>query len=250
MAAEKAFLLPVVIDKTTEAEALVPERFREVQWTRLPEGSTPPGFVERVRRLLYGGPPVAHRLIAEAEFARVDQRSGRNLPRRILLPFVGLGVLIATGYFISERFLLPSRTMRTLATAAVTEPNAAAPRLASGTSIAVLPFLDLSENRDEGYFSDGISEEIIDLLAQIPNLQVIARTSAFYFKGKHVTIAEVARTLGVGQVLEGSVGKAGNTVRVTAQLIRATRSRGPGFLTPRPTLRSMRPTPPPMSGRA
>jgi serine/threonine protein kinase/Tfp pilus assembly protein PilF len=88
-------------------------------------------------------------------------------------------------------------------------------------SIAVLPFLDLSEKKDQEYFSDGLSEELIDLLSQSQELQVIARTSSFYFKGRQATIAQIASTLGVSHVLEGSVRKAGNTVRVTAQLIRA-----------------------------
>jgi len=88
-------------------------------------------------------------------------------------------------------------------------------------SIAVLPFLDLSEAKDQGYFADGLSEELIDLLAQIQSLEVIARTSSFYFKGKDVSIPEIAAKLGVAHVLEGSVRRSGETVRVTAQLIRA-----------------------------
>ena len=88
-------------------------------------------------------------------------------------------------------------------------------------SIAVLPFVDMSEKKDQEYFSDGLSEELIDLLAQTPGPKVIARTSSFYFKGKQVTIADIAKTLGAANILEGSVRKAGNTIRVTAQLIRA-----------------------------
>jgi serine/threonine protein kinase/tetratricopeptide (TPR) repeat protein len=91
----------------------------------------------------------------------------------------------------------------------------------SDKSIAVLPFLDMSENKDQSYFSDGLSEELITLLAQIQDLEVIARTSSFHFKGKQVPIAEIATTLGVAHVLEGSVRRSGNTVRVTAQLIRS-----------------------------
>ena len=87
-------------------------------------------------------------------------------------------------------------------------------------SIAVLPFVDMSENKDQGYFSDGLSEELITLLAQIQDLQVIARTSSFHFRNQDVSLKEIARTLGVAHVLEGSVRRAGNTVRVTAQLIR------------------------------
>jgi serine/threonine protein kinase/Flp pilus assembly protein TadD len=88
-------------------------------------------------------------------------------------------------------------------------------------SIAVLPFVDLSEKRDQEYFSDGLSEELIDLLTQVKDLQVIARTSSFYFKGKPVTISQISKVLGAAQVLEGSVRREGKSVRVTAQLIRA-----------------------------
>jgi TolB-like protein len=85
----------------------------------------------------------------------------------------------------------------------------------------VLPFLDMSEKKDQEYFSDGLSEELIDLLAKTQGLAVIARTSSFYFKGRQATIAEIAKTLNVANIIEGSVRKSGNTLRVTAQLIRA-----------------------------
>ena len=88
-------------------------------------------------------------------------------------------------------------------------------------SIAVLPFVDMSAGKDQEYFSDGISEELLNLLAKIPQLQVTARTSSFAFKGKEIGVPEIARTLHVAHVLEGSVRKAGNSVRITAQLIKA-----------------------------
>ncbi len=87
-------------------------------------------------------------------------------------------------------------------------------------SIAVLPFVDMSEKHDQEYFSDGLSEELIDMLTKVPELRVPARTSSFYFKGKQATIADIAKALGVAHVLEGSVRKSGNTLRITAQLIR------------------------------
>jgi TolB-like protein/DNA-binding winged helix-turn-helix (wHTH) protein len=90
----------------------------------------------------------------------------------------------------------------------------------SDKSIAVLPFTDMSETKDQEYFADGMAEEIIDLLVKIPQLKVIARTSSFYFRGKQATIQEIAKTLGVEHVLEGSVRKVGNTIRVTAELVR------------------------------
>jgi TolB-like protein/class 3 adenylate cyclase len=88
-------------------------------------------------------------------------------------------------------------------------------------SIAVLPFVNMSSDKEQEYFSDGISEELLNLLAKIPQLEVTARTSSFSFKGKEVAIPEIARTLHVANVLEGSVRKAGNSVRITAQLIKA-----------------------------
>ena len=88
-------------------------------------------------------------------------------------------------------------------------------------SIAVLPFANMSRDADDEYFSDGLAEEIINALAQMPGLKVIARTSAFAFKGKNEDIRKIAETLGVTTVLEGSVRRAGSRVRVTAQLIQA-----------------------------
>ena len=105
----------------------------------------------------------------------------------------------------------------------------AAPKPAAGTSaiaanaksIAVLPFTDMSEKHDQEYFSDGLSEELINHLAQITDLKVIARTSSFAFKGKNEDMRTIATKLGVANLLEGSVRKAGGKLRITAQLIRA-----------------------------
>jgi TolB-like protein/class 3 adenylate cyclase/Flp pilus assembly protein TadD len=88
-------------------------------------------------------------------------------------------------------------------------------------SIAVLPFVNMSEDKANDYFSDGISEELLNLLAKVPQLKVTARVSSFSFKGKELDIPEIARRLGVAHVLEGSVRKAGDQVRITAQLIHA-----------------------------
>ena len=88
-------------------------------------------------------------------------------------------------------------------------------------SIAVLPFVDMSEKHDQEYFSDGLAEELLDLLAQVPDLRVPARTSSFYFKGKTDDVATIAQKLRVAHLLEGSVRRSGDKIRVTAQLIRA-----------------------------
>ncbi|MBX2945506.1 MAG: tetratricopeptide repeat protein [Cyclobacteriaceae bacterium] len=87
-------------------------------------------------------------------------------------------------------------------------------------SIAVLPFADLSAENDQEYFSDGLSEELLNLLAKIPNLKVISRTSAFSFKGKNEDIREIGKKLGVENILEGSVRKSDTKIRITAQLIK------------------------------
>jgi TolB-like protein/DNA-binding winged helix-turn-helix (wHTH) protein/Flp pilus assembly protein TadD len=89
------------------------------------------------------------------------------------------------------------------------------------TSIAVLPFADMSPARGQDYFSDGLTEQLIDDLAKVSGLKVIGRSSAFQFKGKSEDVRDVGRTLGVGNVLEGSVRREGNHVRITAELIKA-----------------------------
>ena len=104
----------------------------------------------------------------------------------------------------------PSVSLEAATRAAATKP-----------SIAVLPFANMSADKDQDYFSDGLAEEIINLLAQISGLKVIARTSAFAFRGKDEDIRKIAEALDVTHVLEGSVRRAGRRIRVTAQLIAA-----------------------------
>ncbi|MCP5089535.1 MAG: tetratricopeptide repeat protein [Gammaproteobacteria bacterium] len=91
----------------------------------------------------------------------------------------------------------------------------------SAASVAVLPFVNMSNDKDNEYFSDGLTETLLHMLAQIPDLKVAARTSSFAFKGKNISIQEIARALDVAHVLEGSVQRAGDRVRITSQLIRA-----------------------------
>lgn len=100
-----------------------------------------------------------------------------------------------------------------------------APAASALPSVAVLPFVNMSADPDNEYFSDGLSEELLNLLAQIPELHVAARTSSFSFKDKEVTIPEIGKALHVDHVLEGSVRKSGNRVRIAAQLIEADKGR-------------------------
>jgi TolB-like protein/tetratricopeptide (TPR) repeat protein len=114
---------------------------------------------------------------------------------------------------------------RTSETATVATPPSPTPvAIATDRSIAVLPFVNMSADKEQEYFADGISEELLNLLAQVPELRVIARTSSFSFKGKDVDIAEIARKLNVANVLEGSVRRSGDTLRITAQLVRGSDS--------------------------
>jgi TolB-like protein/Tfp pilus assembly protein PilF len=168
MAADKAFLLPVVIDDTHDRDARVPDRFREIQWTSLPNGQTPSIFLERLQRLLS---PTEHQ---------------------------------------------PPTTVRAISGVS-TVPTSAIPE----KSIAVLPFADMSAQKDQEYFSDGLAEALIDMLTQVRDLRVSARTSSFSFKGKSADIESIAAKLHVAHILEGSVRKAGNKIRVTVHLVRA-----------------------------
>ncbi|HSE12525.1 MAG TPA: hypothetical protein VLB69_07815 [Rudaea sp.] len=139
--------------------------------------------------------------------------------RRLDYIIIGL-LVVAIGLFAFDRFA-PRKAEPAVAAREATSAVPNAPPATSGNSIAVLPFVDMSQTKDQEYFSDGLSEELLNLLAQVPQLRVIARTSSFAFKGKEVGVAEIAKTLNVAHVLEGSVRKSGDTLRITAQLIRA-----------------------------
>jgi TolB-like protein len=231
MAHKRAFLVPVVIDETPERGASVPEKFHELQWTRLPAGETPPAFVERVRRLLS----------PEASPARVATTPSGSAnvpisPISVRQPWRSKAGLWATGAvlavalaYIAVDKLLVSRHLTALAPAAIpaTQPAAATPAGAAAFnpplhSIAVLPFVNMSGDKEQEYFSDGLSEELLNDLSRINELRVAARTSAFSFKGRDADIGTIARRLNVAAVLEGSVRRSAHTVRITAQLVNAT----------------------------
>jgi TolB-like protein len=132
--------------------------------------------------------------------------------------------IVAIGYFAFDKFVLAPRRDALLVTQTTTHVTAeisAEAAKVNPDSIAVLPFLNMSGDKANEYFSDGISEEILNVLAQIPKLQVAARTSSFSFKDSHEEIPQIARELKVRMVLEGSVRKQGARVRITAQLIDA-----------------------------
>jgi TolB-like protein/Tfp pilus assembly protein PilF len=223
MARSRVFVVPVCLDATTEAAADVPESFKRVQWTRLPGGQTSPEFVARIKRLLTtesatsAGPmagtasPVAAPAPDEARAsAAVGARTAPPHSRRLVGVAIAaaIGLVLALGYVGLERFVLSKRAT-------------VAPVASSEKSIAVLPFVDLSEKHDQEYFADGMAEEVLDLLAKYPQLKVIGRTSSFQFKGRNEDLRVIGEKLGVAHVLEGSVRKAGPRIRVTAQLVDA-----------------------------
>ena len=122
-----------------------------------------------------------------------------------------MGVLVVGNRFIPQRVVAPDVTVQAVAEETVED-----------TSIAVLPFADLSPSGDQEYFSDGIAEEILNVLVRVDNLKVASRTSAFGFKGQEALgIPTIAKRLNVRHVLEGSVRKSGEMLRITAQLIDA-----------------------------
>jgi TolB-like protein/Tfp pilus assembly protein PilF len=132
---------------------------------------------------------------------------------------------LAIAYFAYDKFVLDASRDAALVEAAtqagVEQATSEEVSVETDNSIAVLPFVNMSSDEEQEYFSDGLSEELLNLLAKIPELRVAARTSSFSLKGKEMQIAEVGETLKVAHVLEGSVRKAGNQVRITAQLIHA-----------------------------
>lgn len=144
--------------------------------------------------------------ILRDEEARACPAQPRGAGRRTDFAIIAL-LAVALTYFVWDKYLAP------------TAPDAQF--AASEASIAVLPFADLSPNSDQEYFADGISEEILNVLARVPNLRVAARTSSFQFRKQNLDIPAIARRLNVNNVLEGSVRKAGTRVRITAQLIDA-----------------------------
>ncbi|MDP9198972.1 MAG: tetratricopeptide repeat protein, partial [Pseudomonadota bacterium] len=232
MAHDAAFLVPVVVDGTREDDARVPEEFLRAQWTWLPEGETPAAFAHRVRQLLEGEPAaVRHAQSGEAGKIEPNTRGersvgpwhwfvgphGKHRVRGAGLALMALLLVLGAGafWYYQRSGDAPAEMPALVAESTVL---AAAP---SEKSIAVLPFVNMSSEAEQEYFSDGISEQLLNLLAKIPELRVISRSSAFSLKGKNIEVPEIAKRLNVTHVLEGSVRKAGNQVRIAAQLIEA-----------------------------
>ena len=225
IARNRAFIVPVCLDRTPESGADVPEPFQHVQWTRLPDGDTPPAFVARIAALL--GAPAVNSADADAmrgpaapasTAARVTARPTPQRRRATVALILVIGLILA--YIGVDKLRLAKHAASGRAVAAVVPVDALTAPAVPEKSVAVLPFVDMSEKQDQEYFSDGLSEELIDHLVKSVDLKVIARTSSFQFKGMNEDVRSIAHKLGVTHVLEGSVRKDGQQLRIAAQLIR------------------------------
>jgi len=162
----------------------------------------------------------------------ITPQTGRKLDRTIIFILV-----LALGYFAYDKYQRGSEpsSQQTAGPQEGSEPfsqqmaqdkpgggeKRALTQESTETSIAVLPFVNMSPDKDNEYFSDGITEELLNVLVKVSALHVASRTSAFAYKGKDIPVSQIARELKVGNIVEGSVRKAGNRVRITAQLIDA-----------------------------
>jgi TolB-like protein/tetratricopeptide (TPR) repeat protein len=150
----------------------------------------------------------------------ITPQTGRKLDRIILIVLaLAVVILLADRVFV-DRDTGENRAPTPTAVS-VSDRDVPTESPAGRVSIAVLPFVNMSSDPEQEYFSDGITEEVLNRLAGVRGLQVAARTSAFSFKGQNQDVRQIAQLLGVGHILEGSVRKAGDQVRITAQLIRA-----------------------------
>lgn len=145
----------------------------------------------------------------------IAKQTGRKLDKAII---AALSVVIA--YFTADKFWLPKHIAEEKTVSRAVPATAPTSPAIPDKSVAVLPFVDMSEKYDQEYFADGLAEELINQLAKIPELKVASRTSSFSFKNKQATASEMGEALAVSALLEGSIRKSADSVRITAQLIR------------------------------
>jgi TolB-like protein len=192
IAAERAFIVPIVIDGTRDTDALVPDKFREVQWIHCPGGEIPAKFVERVARLLSPDPPTAASM-AQPSAARPHAR--RNLALAGLAIAI---VLLGVGALLARKTVFRSSEIN---------------------MVAVLPFENATGDSANEYLTDGISDSLINKLSGLKGLHVISRTSAFALKGLKLDPMKIASKLGADALLLGSLTQHGSTLSITAELV-------------------------------
>jgi TolB-like protein/predicted Zn-dependent protease len=220
MAHDAAFLLPVVIDGTREADARVPEEFLRAHWTRLPGGETPPAFAQRVRQLLGMDSAAVHtaQSTVTATIEPGARRADSARSWRVGLALIALLLVLGGGIF--WRYHGANETPSTTPTtgAASASPTTTGD---SRPSIAVLPFENRSRQEDDAFFVDGIHDDILTQLSKVSALKVISRTSVERFRKTDLGVQQIAAQLGVKSILEGAVQRAGDRVRINVQLIDA-----------------------------
>jgi TolB-like protein len=220
--------------KVAAAYVIVAWLLLQVSDTLVPALHLPEWFHSGVAFILIIGFPIAMIFAWAFEMTPEGLKKEKDVDRTASITHVTsqklnsaiIGLLVmALGYFIFDKFVLdPGRDAAEIEAAiqiAQESTPTSEPEGESDRSIAVLPFVNMSSDAEQEYFSDGLSEELLNLLAKVPELRVAARTSSFSFKGQNIEIPEIAERLGVTNVLEGSVRKSGNQVRITAQLIKA-----------------------------
>jgi TolB-like protein len=215
MAEGVPFLSPVVIDETTEAAAMVPAEFLRVQWARLPGALPTPQFVAQTRRLL-DSPKIPVRPAAPSA-------AGGSLPGRRPGAWIALAaalaiIAVAVALVVTRRS--PPAAVEPSATQAEAQEAPRAPAV-NAKSIAVLPFDNMSEDKENAFFADGVHEDVLTNLSFVKDLHVISRTSVMQYRATTKPVKQIGQELGVAYVLEGSVRREGNKVRVTGQLIDA-----------------------------
>jgi TolB-like protein/tetratricopeptide (TPR) repeat protein len=227
MARDRAFIVPVCIDDTPDLGTDAPESFGRVQWSRLPSGETPPAFVARVSHLLSPHQANASAMARSATppapappTLAPSPAASRPMQRVLLL--IAAASVIAIGYFALDRFVLSKRPA---AGTQITTTTGRAGESAHGAipekSIAVLPFANMSSDPGQDYLGDGITAEITSKLSRLKGLMVKARTGVTRYKGSTLSPNEIGAALGVSWLLEGSVARAGDRIRVTTALLKA-----------------------------
>ncbi len=232
MAAGIPFLVPVVIDDTAESAAMVPEEFMRVQWTRLQHGRTTPQFAAQVKRLLEApraAAPTRPAFPVAAPAATAVPAPAVAAPGATGVPIWavaagGVVLLGAVAYFAlrpaPKEPTAPAKVAAETKAAPAAALAPAAPK-AADKSIAVLPFTNMSEEKDSAFFADGVHEDLLTNLALVPELKVVSRTTVTQYRDSKKTMKQIGDELGVAYILEGSVRRVGNKVRVTGQLINA-----------------------------
>lgn len=239
MSGGRAFIVPVVIDATPESGAAVPEEFMRFQWTRLAGGEPSPEFVSQVKRLLevpkkpalkteLPRPPTLPPYLKQGAQSHADGGVGGEQAGKRGLPGWTWGALTAVVVGVGVALSVSRKPESPPAAApAVPAPSSvlAAPSRspsANAKSIAVLPFSNLSTDKENEFFADGVHDDVITNLAKIRDLKVISRTSVLAYRDPAArNLKKIAAELGVTTILEGSIRRVGNKVHMNAQLIDA-----------------------------